>query len=354
MGRKILTNKYNLPDTLVQAVQYDTHNLAGDISVTTLIDGPQIRYLKAIHDYEVDVKDCLYALMGTALHHVLERANISSVRKRAFMLVIDTLIEKQKEIITSAPDKASELERGAKWLTALIPIFFPEVAERYIFEVTMTLNMGTHVISGTFDLYDKHTGILYDYKFCSVYQWIFQEARKKWEEQTNIYAYMLRTTMGLNVTGIRVVAFFRDWNAGKLMQGGNYPDMQIKEIIIPLWSDEKVKDMIDYYLNIHRQAEAGNVPECSGEVRWATADVYAVRKKGLKRAISGGLKESRRAAEMFIAENNHKHGNALEIDPRPGESRRCKEYCVVAAYCPQWKAEQERARENGSDSEQIQ
>lgn len=348
MGKRILVNKYNLPQTLVDAVTYDTHKLAGDISVTTLIDGPQVRYLKTTHDYEVDVSDCIYALMGTALHHVLERANISSVRKRAFLLVADTLIEKHREILNTSPDQAATLEKGYKWVMSLIPVFFPEAVERYIFERTMTLDMGSHVISGTFDLYDKETGILYDYKFCSTYQWIFPEARKKWEEQTNIYAYMLRLELGLNITGIRVVAFFRDWSAGKLMTGGNYPPRQIYEVTMPLWPEEKTKEVIDYYLNKHREAEAGRVPECTGDIRWATADIYAVRKKGLKKALSGGLKESRRAAEMFITENNHKHGGGLEIEFRPGISRRCQQFCVVSAHCPQWQAEKATLEAEGN------
>ena len=64
---RILTNKYGLPNTLYDAIKYDTHKLAGDISVTTLIDAPQVRLLKKKHTYEEDVVDGLYALMGTAL-----------------------------------------------------------------------------------------------------------------------------------------------------------------------------------------------------------------------------------------------------------------------------------------------
>jgi len=341
MGKRILTNKHNLPETLVKAVQYDTHKLAGTLSVTTLIDGPQIRYLKKLHDYESDVVDNIYALMGTALHHILERANIESVRKQAFILTAETIMMEADKLKSAAPEKAQALQNGANWIFKLIPVFFPEIAERYIFEKTMVLNFGDHTLSGTFDLYDKQTGILWDYKFCSTHSYTHPESRKKWEEQTNIYAHMLRS-QGIPVNGIRIVAFFRDWNAFGMMKNSNYPNMQIKEIFIPLYTPENAEELINYHLNLHRMADAGNVPECSGEVRWATGDIFAVKPQGSNRALSKGLFDSRPAAEAFLSENKHKHTAELYIETRAGESRRCKSYCPVSAHCPQYKAELQR------------
>ena len=86
MGRQIITNKYGLPETLVMACKHDTHRVGGDISVTQLIDGPQVRLLKRKHDYESDVSDNLYAMMGTALHHIIERAKIQNERQKAFKI----------------------------------------------------------------------------------------------------------------------------------------------------------------------------------------------------------------------------------------------------------------------------
>lgn len=342
MGKRILVNKYNLPQTLVDAVKYDTHKQIGTISVTTLIDGAQIRYLKSLHDYESDVSDNIYALMGTALHHVLERANIQSIRQRSFILTAETLIEKSREYIKHYPADAKRMEGAANWLFSLIPVFFPETQTRYIFEKTLTLPLGSdHVLSGTFDLYDKETGILYDYKMCSTFNYIDASARKKWEEQTNIYAYMLGKA-GHIVTGIRIVAFFRDWNKHGVMSQKDYPPRQIMEITIFLQSHENVEKLINYHINQHRLAEAGNVPECSGEVRWATSDVWAVIKdsKGKKRALPGGLMSSEAAAKAFISENKHKYMEELYIQHRQGESRRCANgYCPVSVHCPQYKKE---------------
>lgn len=338
MGRRILTNNFNLPETLVKAVQYDTHKLAGTISVTELIDAPQIRVLKKKFDYEVDVVDNLYALIGTALHHILERANIDSVRKRAFILVAETLEAKSIEYLNQKMEtEAIQCDKVGKWLKAVIPVFFPEVAQRYLWEVTQRLDLGSgHVLSGTFDLYDKETGILWDYKFCSTYMWTYPEARQKWIEQLNIYAFMLRQNLGLNITGIRVVAFFRDWSHYKLMKDKDYPDMQIKELYIPLFDTPNVINLINHHLMLHLQAESGDVPECTGEMRWAKAGEYAVKNPDSKRAIR--VLDTPQAAKQYILENGHRiHG--MFIEERPGESTRCEKYCPVRHVCPQRKAE---------------
>ena len=338
-----LTNKYNLPDTLVKAVEYDTHRLSGTISVTTLIDGARIRQLKSIHDYESDVSENIYALLGTALHHVLERANIQSVTKRAYITVAEHIIGQASKIKEASPEKSQKLLSGGNWIFSLIPVFFPETTERYIFEKTMQLPVGEQVISGTFDLYDKTTGILYDYKFCSVYQFMSPESREKWVEQTNIYAYMLRNE-GFPVNGIRIVAFFRDWSAYGGMKNRNYPPMQIMEIHIDLWDNDKTRILIYKHINLHNSAEAGNVPDCDGKTRWATADQYAVipKTKGVKRAINGGIFDTMEGANRFIAENKHKHTNELYVEVRPGSSKRCESYCPVSKHCPQYKAELQR------------
>lgn len=338
---QILTNKFNLPQTIVDACKHDTHRLAGDISVTTLIDAPRIRVLKMTHDYEVDVVDNLYALMGTALHHILERANINDVRKRAFIITAETIMAKSREFKEEAPDKADRLERAANFIFQLIPIFFPETASRYIYEITMTLEVDGVTISGTFDIYDKLTCILYDYKFCSVYQYVFPESRDKWKAQTNIYAFIL-TQKGYQVNGIKIVAFFRDWNEHGIQRSKDYPDCQIKEIDVPLgnpasqehWTIQ-VQKYISKRIDIHKRALLGDIDDCTGKDRWAKADEWVVKLKGGKRALNGAKFDSMAAADNFVLLNKHKHLDPLIIEFRPGDSVRCERFCPVSKYCSQ-------------------
>lgn len=345
---RILTNKYNLPDTLFQAISYDTHKLAGDISVTTLIDAPKIRLLKKKHQYEEDVVDGLYALMGTALHHILERANIKSVRKRAFITTAETIMQEADKLADKDAGAADSLRRGANWIFSLIPIFFPEIGDRYIFEITMQLQVGDKVLSGTFDIYDKHTGVLYDYKFCSTFAWTNPESRVKWERQTNIYSYMLKNQFNLDVTEIRVIAFFRDWNKFGFAKNKDYPDRQIKEIKIPIYAHEDVFRYIVKRMEIHSRAENGDVPECTGEERWAKADSFAVKQGDVKRAVR--VFDGRIAAETFIIENKNSYEipggkGKLWIEVRMGGSKRCEDFCPVSKFCDQRKRELEKIAE---------
>ncbi len=344
---QLLTNKYNLPDTLVKACKHDSHRVAGSISCSQLIDGPQVRLLKRMYNYEVDVVDNLYALMGTALHNILERANIDSIRKRAFILTAETIIAEAEKIPLDSEDnekRAKQLKAAANYIFGLIPYLFPEIGERYLFELTLRQDFGDDMtLYGTFDLYDKETGILYDYKFCSVYQWIFPEAQKKWKAQTNVYAYLLDKE-GYKVNGIKIIAFFRDWNDHSLIRNKDYPKLQIQEINVELgnpkntvdpWQTQVLK-YINFRLDLHRRAENGENIRCTGEDRWAKADEWAVKTSASKKALARF--DNEQLAHAFIQENKHKYEldkKRLFLEYRPGDSMRCSKYCPVASVCPQ-------------------
>ena len=81
------TNHHNLPAALVAAVTNDAYRGGGDISVTKLIDAPQRRVLGLRHaaDIRVDVSERIWALLGQAVHHILERAGTDTlVEQRLF------------------------------------------------------------------------------------------------------------------------------------------------------------------------------------------------------------------------------------------------------------------------------
>ena len=78
-----MENKYNLPRTLVQALSnsMSEYQRVGDISVTQLIDSPQIFRLKkqfpeAVKD---DYANRIKAWMGTLVHNALKNAEHSSI-----------------------------------------------------------------------------------------------------------------------------------------------------------------------------------------------------------------------------------------------------------------------------------
>jgi len=327
----IITNKQNLPDTLVKACRVDSHKVAGDFSVTQLIDSPRIRILKKQNTYEEDVSDMLFALMGTALHHILERANIDSMRERAFHLVVDTIKQKAKNVMEKEPDKATQLEKAANYIFSLIPVFFPEIADRYLFEHTLRFDVLGKTIYGTFDLFDKIDKVLWDYKYCSVYVFMYPESQKKWKAQTNIYAHGLRKE-GYEVKKIRILAFFRDWHTSGMMQSRDYPREMTREIHVDVVPDVDIERYLDVRVEKHIAAETAEfLPECTGAERWAKADTWALKTKGAKRAIV--VYDVHQMAKDYLAE--HQHVKSLYIEFRPGESMRCDKYCPVAKFCDQ-------------------
>ena len=73
-----ITNKTGLPDTFYQAVKNDKYDKGdADYSVSELISPPQITILKQRHDKELeeDVCNMIWALLGKAVHHILEIAD---------------------------------------------------------------------------------------------------------------------------------------------------------------------------------------------------------------------------------------------------------------------------------------
>jgi hypothetical protein len=78
-----ITNKYNMPDVLVCAVeQYNAKYSRGDAkySATDLIRPPQITILQRRYSDKIseDVMDNIYRLRGRALHEALQTADMEN------------------------------------------------------------------------------------------------------------------------------------------------------------------------------------------------------------------------------------------------------------------------------------
>lgn len=340
---RILTNKYDLPETLVNAVKNDSYVSGGDISVTALIDSPRIRILKRKYDYEEDVSEVLYALLGTAMHHIIERANDRDFKRNSMIISSMCIKDAAKNLADEV--KKKQMEAAAEYILKLSEVLFPQKESSYIYEKTLFVEMATNgvvkVIKGTFDLYNKLLKILYDYKVCSVYQWIYPEFRKKWIAQVNVYAKMMQDN-GYDVKEIRIVAFFRDWSESKAMSSKDYPQRQIMEIPVPLKSNEEITAYMQKRLDIHfAPEETGIIPMCTGTERWARAGQWAVMEQGKKRAVK--VFDVEQLASDFFMENIHKLNKPF-IQHRPGESVRCSKFCAVAKYCDQRQAEVEEQK----------
>jgi hypothetical protein len=341
----IITNKNNIPELFYRAALIDRHVTKGDISVTQMIDAPQIRYLKTTQDIEVDVEDRLAMLFGTAIHGILERAEVAHVSARQLLDAVGVL----EEIGTE------ETKRAAEYLRGLARSEYPDAFnDDNLIEKTLSCTFdidGMPIeLSGTVDKYEGLEKTLRDYKITSVYSYIYEESRHKWYSQQNVYAYMLRQH-GFPVEKAYISAFFKDWKRMEAMRKGSsdYPKKMAMDIEVPLHDDKKVEAYIKSRLRKHLEIfdKKGDIP-CTGKEMWSEAPVFAVMKEGRKRSLKNFAERS--LAEKYLEDQSINHVG-LYIEDRPGENRRCDKFCAVRDICPQ-KAFNDKQKEK-KDGEQF-
>ena len=207
-----LTNLLGLPDAFVAAVKNDPYTGGGDISVTKLIDAPQRRVLYGKYkDFVVeDVSDRVWAVMGQAVHTVLERAGTSAlVEERLFMDV-----------------------NGWK-------------------------------LSGQFDRLHVADKTIQDWKVTTTYK---AQGDESWTRQLNILR-MLAINNGHNIERLQVVAIFRDWQLSKAERDEKYPQSNVKIIEIPVWDNDFAMAYIAERVGMHQAAVNGDEVQCSDEER---------------------------------------------------------------------------------------
>lgn len=283
-----MSNVFGLPEPLVKALTVERRPIVpGRISVTALIDSPLRRILSLRHGHEIeeDVSENLWSLLGKAVHYVIEKSA-----------------------------KATEIKIEA--------------------------NLSDATLVGVVDYY-KDSKII-DWKLTSAWSAVFA-ADKNWENQLQVYGYLVQS-LGHPVTNLSVYMILRDWNKRESQKNPDYPEIPFKEISYKLWSKEAVATFIQERVSLHLLAEKVCLSESSIEIppifwctpteRWEKPTKYAVKKKGVDRAVRVVDTEAAAFAimESEIARTSKDHC----IEVRPGENTRCLSYCSVSAWCPFW------------------
>ena len=282
----ILTNKFNIPQTFVNVIKRPTYSKGrANLSVTQLINSPKIVALTQTHqdELEEDVADMVWSLFGSAVHTVLEHGK----------------------------------------------------DDNHIVEARLHAELDGWHISGAIDLQiETPEGVqIRDYKTTSA--WATMNEKAEWEQQLNIYAWLVEKVRKVKVLDLGIVAIVRDWSRRDAANREGYPEAPIKELPIKLWSYEDreafVLDRIAQHSACEFAMETGDsLPPCTPEQMWEKPTVYAVRKKGGVRAKS--LHETPEAAEEALAAL----GKDYELDTRAGERTRCANFCSVNKWCAQW------------------
>jgi hypothetical protein len=190
-------------------------------------------------------------------------------------------------------------------------------------------------VSGQIDLQSEESGgvVITDYKFTSA--WAVMNDKPEWEQQLNVYKWLVESVKRRKVSGLKICALIRDFSRHERREG--YPAAPIQMIDIPMWDSVTAEIFIRQRLEMHRDAKVNHdlgdpLPECSPEERWQSETVYAVKREGRKTAIRvfKNLEEAKETAEK---EKGY-------VETRPGEPKRCTgNYCGVAGWCEQYQRE---------------
>ena len=281
-----ITNKCGLPEQLVtMAMANNDPPEPGVYRVTSLLKSVREVILERRHwdELESDVADRIWLLFGTAVHSVLARQ--------------------------------------------------PE-GELQFTETRLTMPVGEYTLSGQFDLYDAGTEIVVDWKTASVWK-IVNGDYIDWRRQLLIYAYMLRS-IGFVVNRGQIVAFLKDHSKNKARHDPSYPQLPAVVKVFD-FKESDFKECEEWLQAKFRAiAEAEKLPDealplCTAEERWNRSEKWAVRKKGAKKALR--LLNSEAEAELWLMNNSGDY-----IQYRPGEDRKCLDYCQAHEFCDFYRA----------------
>jgi hypothetical protein len=291
-----ITNKFNVPETLVALATRDYYTKGkSDYSVTEIISPPRIQRLRREHfeEIEQDVSDMLWMLLGTALHVVAERSEVSG----------------------------------------------------HTNEERLSVGIDGIILSGAIDLQkDEADGItITDYKFTSA--WALMNDKPEWEQQQNIYKYLVERVKKKPVKGLKICALIRDWSRRDAQNKADYPQAPIQVIDIPMWTFDRTEAFIKERVEMHRDSKVNadwgeELPLCSEEDRWVRQTTYAVKKDGRKTAIR--VFDTQDEADALLKEMPEKDKGFIEI--RKGEAVRCTgNFCGVSQWCSQFQNQKEQS-----------
>lgn len=312
------TNKTGIKSqALLDALCYDAYDLTEKpdnvFSCTEVIGAPKIAALKRRHwnEMTVDASDRLWTMTGTAMHYVVE----------------STIKRKGRERLSEERWVLKVPIEGGEWEVYFLDSGKIEEQDWY--------EKDQYYVSGRMDTYDGEEQSLEDYKFTSAWTFVYG-GREEWEFQLNMNRLALEMA-GFPVKILRIEGLLKDWDKRKAEAGGNYPVLPIVEKPIKIVSDDEIKAYIIDRVGKHSAAldfEDGDIPECTPNERWYKPGKYAVMKKNGKKAKTL-FDES---AEGLAAANAEIEslGAGYYIEPRPGEDKRCNDYCDCKEFCHYW------------------
>lgn len=273
----VTTNEMNMPQAFVNYVSNVRHNPSGTLSATTLLQGDKqiVLYDRHFEEMTQDAADLVWATFGTAFHSIMEKQEDDAFKEEAFS----------------------------------VPV-------------------GSWKVTGRVDRYDLQNEILEDWKTASVWKVIYSDF-KDWKAQGLTYAWLMKQN-GLNVKKCRFVALLKDHSKTEAKRKSDYPQKPVYIYEFDVTekdleeTEKRIKAKIESVTAAYKLGDDDILP-CTDEERWATSTKYAVMKEGRKTAVK--VCNTKEEAEALITSSEYR------IEERPGESKKCADYCPCAEFC---------------------
>lgn len=276
-----VTNKMNLPNALVKAVERHEHR-KGNFSVTQLLKGSTEIALEMMNPekLEMDVSDMINMMLGTAVHKLFEEQPTEGVLNEYYMEA---------------------------------PVF------------------GAFTVSGTADVIDTVNEEIDDYKTCSSWKIIFKDF-EDWQEQGKGYCWLYNHMTGKMYRRFRIVALVKDWSPTEAQRNAEYPKAPVVSIGFE-FTEEEIYGVAEKWqekiVEVLQKMVSQDYGCCSEKERWAKPAKWALMKEGRKTALK--LYDSE--GEAMAAKGEDKN---LYVEHRAGEDTKCDKYCVAGkcGLCP--------------------
>lgn len=276
----ILTNVYQLPDVLYDAIKKGYYDLPEDfdgVSVTSLISPPyQLKLKKEFGGGTADASDGLWSLLGSAVHSIIEKANVQGV----------------------------------------------------IQELRLNCEIDGKIVTGKCDLYDTRTKEIADFKVTSKYAVKYGKPKPEWTTQLNILAYLFRQH-GFEVKSLKIHAILRDFLKFDSYKH-EFPETPFITIQVPLWSNEEALLFIKEKLRVYTETMGTSLmflPPCTPEERWNVTTYKFYKTVDSERALPKATFYTQQEANQFAEANPTADLRVTSVD------KRCKEYCSVKEHC---------------------
>lgn len=272
----------SFPSPFIRALTRSNYDKGKSLfTATQLISPPQRTWLGKNGEKVENPYTMFHALMGTAIHSILED-NVDP-------------------------------ENG-------------EVAEERLHHNYIYMENGKEIgipISGQMDFYEDHT--VFDYKNTAGFQ---DKMKEEHYQQVQINGWLAKQ-QGYIVEHVAVVYLQRDWSYMRAKVDPTYPQTPFA-IYVADFDENYAKALIDMKVHEHWQAWNGNPRPCTPEEQWERPSTYAIMSPGAKRAS--------KLCDTYEEAMENKKPNQI-IETRKGEKVFCNSFCGFKDVCPQYKYE---------------